>query len=179
MIRLELEDEPVRITGTENGVNGDDDNNSNLTVDFGFLRYDFGDHLDTYGTTGLAGGAQHGLDGQTFLGNSVDHEANGVPTSTASGDDSSGDTPYPPGDEDGVVFTSAIMPNGTATIDVIALNGGALSMWVDWNDDGNFDDAGEQEFSEQILPAGTSSLSFATTAGNVPKTLRTRLSIDP
>ena len=87
------------------GAAVDDDPNSNLTVDFGFLQYDYGDAPDSYGTTDSAGGARHPLDGVTFLGTLVDADTDGIPSVNADGDDSEGT----PDDEDGVVFSSPIM----------------------------------------------------------------------
>ena len=64
---------------------------SNPTVDFGFVQYDFGDLPDVYGTTlsltPPPNGARHVIDRVTYLGNGVDAEFNGVPTTTALGDD--------------------------------------------------------------------------------------------
>ena len=63
---------------------------------------------------------------------------------TASGDD-----------EDGVTFTSPLIPGTTATVDVVASAAGLLSAWIDFNGDGDWTDAGEQVFQDHWLTAGT------------------------
>ncbi len=57
-------------------------------------------------------------------------------------------------DEDGVIFTSFVNPNGflssgvATPIDVTVTGGGILEAWIDFNVDGDWDDPGEQ-----IIPA--------------------------
>lgn len=71
-------------------------------------------------------------------------------------------------DEDGVTFTTPIDPGQTAGVDVICSsngNGCFLSAWVDFNGDGDFNDAGEQIFNDQLLAVGNNSLTFPVPAG--------------
>ena len=109
-VYLTLSEEPA--LADNNGLDSDNDPNSNLTIDFGFLQYDFGDDPDIYGTsltvtaTAPTGGARHVLDGVTYLGSRVDPEWDGLPTDTSFGDDDDGS----PDDEDGVRFLTPIMP---------------------------------------------------------------------
>ena len=158
----------------ETGTNGDDDANSNLTVDFGFLQYDFGDSPDTNTQTTTLSGAHHGLDGRTFLGDGVDNDLDGDPNSMATGDDNDDGND----DEDGITFTSAIIPTQDATLTVDANAGGYLYAWIDWDGDG-FDVGDFVTFTEgNYLTDGDNELtiSSAQIAANtpVPTTLHTR-----
>jgi hypothetical protein len=109
---------------------------------------DFGDAPAPYPTGGL-GGARHIMDGVTFLGAGVDPEATGQPDPCALGDDNDGND-----DEDGVVFTSRLMPGLPATVDVTASVAGFLNAWVDFNADGDWADPCEQVFTNQLLTGG-------------------------
>ncbi len=100
----------------------------------------------------LAG--RHIISGNIYLGNRVDAELDGQPSADALGDD----TTLAPDDEDGVQFTNYLgtvaQPTGvmvigqnntvaiTATIP--ATRTGYLNAWLDFNGDGDWDDAGEQ-----------------------------------
>ena len=86
---------------------------------------DLGDAPDAmtapgYPTLLASGGAAHALvSGRPFMGPSVDSELDGQPNATATGDDINlvypGD-PFPPGDENGVKFLTAIVPGKVARI---------------------------------------------------------------
>ncbi|WP_170288358.1 GEVED domain-containing protein [Marilutibacter maris] len=94
-----------------------------------------------------------------FLGATVDIEPDGQPSGDAGGDGS---------DEDGVSIPATLPQGQASTIDVAvnqpASGAGFLSAWVDWNVDGDFDDAGEQISTDQQFTAGTSgSISLSVT----------------
>jgi hypothetical protein len=131
----------------------------------GIPRLDSGDAPDpTYPTLAASGGAAHVIRPGYSLGAAVDAEPDGQPSPLATRDDTSG----VPDDEDGVAFTSLLIPGGTATVDVTAAGGaGFLNAWVDFNRDGDWNDAGEQIFTSQLLATGINSLSFL-----VPTTAR-------
>lgn len=81
------------------------------------------------------GSASHSVDSDIRLGAAIDSEN----TSIAS-DDADGDGP----DDDGINFSSLITGStATITADVVG-DDGYLQAWVDWNGDGDFDDADEQ-----------------------------------
>lgn len=123
----------------------------------GIVPYDFGDAPDpSYPTLEASDGARHRLGSTLYLGADVDSEADGLPTAAADGDDN--DTRD---DEDGVTFTSVANPGGVAGVDVEASDTGLLSAWVDFNADGDWDDAGEQVFTDEPLTAGINNLQFA------------------
>lgn len=130
------------------------------------LLADFGDAPDTYRTTLNVNGARHDVSPNLLLGARVDDEPDGQPSPGADRDDINS----PAGDdEDGVVFTSPLVPGAPASVQVT--NGAAtgfLNAWLDFNINGGFD-AGEQIFTNQALPGGSvNNLSFTVPAGATP-----------
>ncbi|MCC4222824.1 LruC domain-containing protein [Vibrio campbellii] len=122
---------------------------------------DFGDAPDTYSTTLASNGPRHEVDGTTYLGSvAPDGDVGGQ------ADDNAVDT----ADEEGVGFVAALDPGLSSVIEVTASTSGYLSAWFDWNRDGDFADAGEQVFSDELLSAGSNTLPFivsdAATAGS-------------
>lgn len=123
--------------------------------------YDWGDAPDpNYPTLSLNNGASHWIDGFTYMGNSVDGEADGQPDATATGDDL--DIIYPPvnDDEDGVVFTSVILQGQNATVDVNASVPGILNAWIDFDGNGSWADVGEHIFIDFGLAPGINNLMY-------------------
>jgi len=119
-------------------------------------QIDFGDAPDpTYPTLLASSSARHRMDGSHFLGSSVDSESDGQPNAGATGDDTDGND-----DEDGVTFTSQLVPALTTTLNVNANAAGLLSGWIDFNRDGDWNDTGEKIFNDESLTAGVNSLSF-------------------
>ncbi|MCP4536613.1 MAG: choice-of-anchor D domain-containing protein [Chloroflexi bacterium] len=108
-----------------------------------------------YPTTLANDGANHAPSGPT-LGDNRDVESDGVPSADADGDDTTGS----PDDEDGISFpTSALLlsassdTGGSVQVDLQNADGSAnrLDAWIDFNRDGDWDDTGEQIFSNQDL----------------------------
>ncbi len=130
-----------------------DDDNVNLTVDFGFvppILYDLGDLPDTGAGTGADNyqtllsdsGARHELGSGLILGAVVDDEADGQPNASATGDDTN---PPTNDDEDGVSIPS-LTAGSSANVQVTvagAPSGAQVNAFFDWNDDGDFGDPGE------------------------------------
>ena len=112
-----------------------------------FTARDFGDAPATYATLAADAGARHSLGAAAFLGGGQpDSEADGAPTANASGDDLAGAD-----DENGVVFPGAPILAGQLTS--VNLTGtGLADGWVDFNGDGDFDDAGEKVVTGAALP---------------------------
>ncbi len=140
---------------------------NDLYTDMAFIitstnyEYDYGDVNDpTYPTLLASNGARHILDGITYLGNTVDAETDGLPDPNALGDDNNNID-----DEDGVIFTSTLMPGQAATVDVTASVAGVLNAWMDFDANGSWADPGEQIFTDVALTAGINNLTF-----NVPLT---------
>ena len=139
---------------------GGDGNDIELT----YIEYDFGDTPDpTYPTLLASNGARHTLGGSLYLGASVDADADGQPTAAADGDD----TDVGGDDEDGVTFTTALEQGKAASVDVSSSGAGLLNAWIDFNQDGDWGDAGEQIFTDEALAAGVSNLGFNIPAGAV------------
>ncbi|MBL9164588.1 MAG: S8 family serine peptidase [Planctomycetaceae bacterium] len=100
---------------------------------------DYGDLPAIYGaTTAAQNGARH-KKGVYFLGSTIDGELNGNPTANADGDDTSGFD-----DEDGIVFDPIVAGSTVRLIATASRNNGYLKGWIDWNSDGDFDDANER-----------------------------------
>ncbi len=121
----------------------------------GIVPYDFGDAPDpTYPTLLASDGARHRLGGSLHLGSNVDADDDGRPTVNGDGDDtdSEGD------DEDGVTFTSPLIPGEPANVEVVASTAGMLNTWIDFNSDGDWSDTGEQVFTDEALTAGINHL---------------------
>ncbi|MFW6155545.1 MAG: GEVED domain-containing protein [Planctomycetota bacterium] len=121
---------------------------------------DWGDAPDKpYPTLAINNGASHLISPNLFLGATVDPEPDGQPTAAADGDDTDGND-----DEDGVQFTSPMIPGTSATVTVAASASGILQGWVDFNANGIWGDlANEQVFLDVPLTAGPNNLTF-----NVP-----------
>jgi uncharacterized repeat protein (TIGR01451 family) len=135
----------------------------------GIVGTDFGDAPASYGTDG-AGAASHEIDplGALLLGHCVDTEGDGQPTVGATGDDAAAGTSRIGNcfdDEDGIAFGSVLTACQSASLTVTASAFGLLDAWIDFNLDGDFDDAGERIFSGQAVNAGSNPLTF-----NVPCT---------
>jgi uncharacterized repeat protein (TIGR01451 family) len=172
---------PVTLTDNGEPTSEDGDNDTNLTVDFGFVPgaaaptpvFDYGDAPDVlagtapadYRTTVLDAGAAHRLEvpNAPFLGACVDADSGAAQDVAATADDTA-NSPVTIGacatvgdDEDGVTFAGPFVPGATATFSVTA--GGptpcSLDAWVDWSRDGIFgNSAGEQIASSVSVPVG-------------------------
>ena len=146
-------------------------------------RLDWGDAPDSsaaagYPTLAVHGGAVHlALKGYS-LGNRIDPEPDGQPNATATGDDLAGI-----GDEDGVTFLPPLTIGSPATVrvDFTSIMGltGVLDGWMDFNADGDWDDAGERIFNHQVLAPGGNVLSFAVPPGSIPGPTFARFRLSP
>jgi uncharacterized repeat protein (TIGR01451 family) len=111
--------------------------------------------------TNTYGSASHQTDDATYLGLRVDAEANNQPSPNADGDDNNGT----PNDEDGVTFpmvgTTRVLSVGMSNnLTVKASVSGFLNAWIDWNQNGDWDDPGEQIATNSSLTAGNNNLSI-------------------
>ncbi len=123
---------------------------------FGFRStLDFGDAPDTYGTTLNNDGARHGIVENLRIGSvQPDREENGIPGSSATGDDINAS----PNDEVGVVQKSPLAPSATAEFEVNVTNTygqtAYLQGFIDFNKNGVFTDAGEQFLHNRTINTG-------------------------
>jgi len=123
---------------------------------------DYGDAPDSYQTLNSSDGACHYIViNNPHLGASVDAEKDGQPNSDATGDDVLDGND----DEDGIEFTTPLLLGTTATVKVTASASGYLNAWLDFNDDGDWTDAGEQIFTDEHLTAGLNTIHFSVPNG--------------
>ena len=124
------------------------------------VGYDFGDAIATFPVTSAENGARHVAVGPR-LGGNRDTEADGIHSALADFDD--GDVT--PDDEDGVSF-STLRPGESATFTIDlqqpSPTGNYLSAWIDYNQNGSWNDAGEQIFTDYNL---------GSTSGSIPLSL--------
>jgi hypothetical protein len=117
--------------------------------------WDFGDAPDTYGTLAASDGARHLLGGPLHLGLLVDGEPDGQPGTGADGDDLL-DT----ADEDGVAFSGGLVAGQEADMTVTASAPGLLSVWIDYDQNGDWSAAGEQVLVDEPVVAGANAFSI-------------------
>ena len=116
-------------------------------------RYDYGDAPSLYPTTLAQNGARH-TSGGPWLGMvPPDTEQDGQHHGSALGDDSQGID-----DEDGMGFMSAVVPGQFTWVGITFSGPGqdlTFAMWVDWNQNGQWEDPAERYTSGnmQSLPA--------------------------
>ncbi|MEZ8883630.1 LruC domain-containing protein [Vibrio sp. 10N.222.54.F6] len=116
---------------------------------------DFGDAPDTYLTLLASNGPRHELDGVTWLGTDApDADLDGYVTPQS--DESVGiDDEWANG---GIGFVTALEAGLDSKVVIEASTTGYLSAWIDWNQDGSFDGANEQVFTDYALDAGENDL---------------------
>jgi len=128
--------------------------------------FDFGDAPDPSYPSLLANdGARHLLGSNVYLGNCVDAEPNSLQSASAMGDDLAlgnfvvGICAVIGDDEDGVTFSGSPVAGDPLDVTVKSNAPCNLSAWIDWNGDGDWDDAGEQIFADVALASGMNNLS--------------------
>lgn len=112
--------------------------------------FDYGDAPAPYPTVITDDGARHIYFPDIRLGNSVNPKANGLPSIGAVADV----------DDDGVTFDRTLIPGGQGIVTVTPSVNGNLSAWIDWNQDGDWADPGEQIFNNRSVVAGANTLNF-------------------
>ena len=122
-------------------------------------EFDFGDAPDgPYPTLLGSNGAHHTIIAGVYMGALIDSEPDGQPDPSAMGDDNAN---LP--DEDGVVFTTLLVPVSTAMADVTVTVPGFLDAWIDFDANGVWDPH-EQIFMSTAVATGLNSLPFAVPA---------------
>ena len=134
------------------------------------LQRDFGDAPGTdsphYPTLLVDNGARHIIKTGFFLGAGVDAEddarVGGTFPNDATGDDI--DPAESVSDEDGIVGLDSLVIGQVATITVTASAAGKLDAWIDFNNDGDWNDSGERIADHLDLLAGENTVHFAVPA---------------
>ncbi|MDZ7725412.1 MAG: GEVED domain-containing protein [candidate division KSB1 bacterium] len=120
-------------------------------------KLDFGDAPDEpYPTLKAHSGACHVVDYRCYLGKDIDPDVDGMPDVNAQGDD----TFDSQDDEDGIRFPAALVPGDTSEVMVTASISAYLNAWIDYNQDGDWADAGEHVIVEHLTSAGTQHIPF-------------------
>jgi hypothetical protein len=143
--------------------------------------FDWGDAPAPYPTLRADDGARHAIidnngDGlnDLTLGQDADPELDGTPDPLAQGDDDSGLLD----DEDGVVFSGSFAPGSSVEVAITSSGAGLINAWIDFNEDGDWDDPGEQIFVDQPVVGGvnTFDIEVPITANFIETYARFRLS---
>lgn len=123
---------------------------------------DFGDAPDPlsatpgeYPTLLAHDGARHRVTAGVYLGSGVDQDDDGQPTAGADGDDTDGND-----DDDGVVFTTALVPGAGAEVEVTASVVGYVYGWLDFDQDGTWNSSEELIVDGEEVQAGANLFSF-------------------
>jgi hypothetical protein len=126
----------------------------------GLAQIDFGDAPPPYPTL-MPTGANHIFAPTIYLGSRIDFEPNGQPNFNATDDDMNGGLD----DEDGINFITWLNPGQIATVVVTAFGTGLLDAWIDFQNNGNWTDSGEQIFLNQSINPGINTLTFSVPGG--------------
>ena len=133
---------------------------------------DYGDAPDSFGTTTANNGPSHILGTGVYLGSCVDADPDGQASTNADGDDNNIGAPVfgncTNGDEDGVALPPGFVGGQTADITATANEACLLTGWIDWNRDGDWNDANEQIFADVSLVAGINPLTIDVPADVTP-----------
>ena len=123
---------------------------------------DFGDLPPSHSlTTSINNGARHNI-GNLYLGTAIDSEIDGQESSDAGRTATDGDDGNGSDDENGVTVNGD-WKDGTdgGAVDVTVSSGsGYLSAWIDWDNNNNFTDAGDQVLNMNPVVAGAQTIQF-------------------
>ncbi|MEZ4992307.1 MAG: GEVED domain-containing protein [Saprospiraceae bacterium] len=151
--------------------------------DFGLepIPMDYNDLPDTYVNTFLENGPSHGIPAtvEVYLGAGVEEDPDGQPDVQALGDE-----------DDGVVLPAMLFQGETAVFEITVVNDSdedaKLVAFVDWDNDGDFDQPEEMASPASLIPANsgesTIPLSFPVPLAAVSGTslgAQFRISTDP
>jgi CSLREA domain-containing protein len=141
---------------------------SDVTVLGGTTALDYGSAPDTgtprsatsYPTYTVSNGAYHIIDPATYLGSCIDADSG-----TAA---PFGTSPLTIGactnDNDGITFPSSMLFGSTHVIPVTAHGAGVLNVWVDWNQNGDFENS-ERIATNTAMVNGANTFSLTVPAG--------------
>ena len=156
----------VAVWESEDSLNGTIDTDRDiLFATIWESAWEFGDAPSPYPTLLADQGARHDAKGPR-LGASRDIEPDGRIDPNARGDDDHGT----PNDEDGVILPGLTVSNTAATTALMEIDlqnadatANYLDAWIDFNQDGDWDDSGERIFNAHNLGTndGVQSLTFS------------------
>ncbi len=128
-------------------------NQTYFTILMPGVQFDFGDAPDSYGTMFADNGARHVIsDNPILLGTGVTTEPDGLASPDADSDD-----------DDGVDLSEAVFNQYIATqITLTASDYGFVDAWIDYNQDGDWNDPAEQVLVSQPVVEGTNDLVIQT-----------------
>ncbi|MFN7877029.1 MAG: S8 family serine peptidase [Pirellula sp.] len=133
-----------------------------IVTDLADGDFDFGDSPLPYRTLLAQDGARHRIS-SLFLGTGIDAELDGQPNSDATGDGAFLN------DEDGVLWVSTLSAHSSistvSSVVIVSSDNGLLDAWIDFNQDGDWLDSGEQIFANRPVEFGRNLLSFTIPAG--------------
>lgn len=114
--------------------------------------YDYGDAAARYPVTLADDGARH-VTGPLRLGLGLDNDMDGQPSATADGDGA---------DDDGVSVIAGVVagPGNRSSLLVTASHSARLDAWIDFNGDGDWQDAGEQVADNLAVNSGANILPY-------------------
>lgn len=127
---------------------------NHATLDFGDAPDPFDVTSGEYPTLQVSNGARHILNVGPFLGTTVDAESDGQPDAASTGDDNDGTN-----DEDGVTLPAGLIAGLESMLTVTASDVGFLNVFIDANQDGDWNDAGEHVAVDLALTAGSNTVS--------------------
>ena len=122
--------------------------NSGGNTNAGAGHVDWGDAPANYPVLAVDYGASHKINDGLCLGAGVDAETNGQPHINALGDGA---------DEDGVAFGALVRSTNVLVMSSAQVNvtgQGYLNAWIDFNGDGDWNDAGEQIATSEFMTFG-------------------------
>lgn len=120
---------------------------------------DYGDAPAPYPTLMADDGARHFVVEGFHLGAGSTADADGQPHATAEADS-----------DDGVEFSTLLVPGSTATVTVEASSAGFINAWFDFAGDGSWDEVGDQILTNVPVVAGLNELMFDIPLSVLPKT---------
>ncbi len=166
----------TRVLFTASDASGNQRVTSALVTVTATSSFDFGDaptaamsgFAASYPVTLAQNGARHVV-GSLFLGQGVDGDNDGQPDVTAGIASFGGDDNVGTDDEDGVTALATLVADGdtgtSSSLRVVASQLGKLDAWIDFNRDGDWEDAGEKIFDSINVVAGDNFLSVNVPAG--------------
>lgn len=126
---------------------------------------DWGDAPDpAYPTLSASNGANHTISPNVYMGAWVESDPDGQPDATATGDDVLDFTD----DEDGVTFTSPLVPGLGATVDVTTSTSGTIDAWIDFDGDGTWMQPYDQIAAGLWVPGGLTTIGYTVPPSAMP-----------